>query len=117
MASQFSPQIRALYRSVLRELPHRPLSSPSPLVARIRTHLISQASSESNNSKRSQITQAQLNEAEQFTQYLRAQREYITLLERYNPGADMDEEERVRLTARRVGMELPVEAEGFEKTQ
>ncbi|PGH28526.1 hypothetical protein GX50_08736 [[Emmonsia] crescens] len=113
MASQFSSQTRALYRSVLRELPHRPLSSPSPLVARIRTHLISQPSSESNNSQR----QAQLNEAEQFAQYLRAQREYITLLERYNPGADMDEEERVRLTARRVGMELPVEAEGFEKTQ
>ena len=36
---------------------------------------------------------------------------YATLLERYNPGADMTEEERVRLTARRVGMELPIEAE------
>lgn len=34
---------------------------------------------------------------------------YATLLERYNPGADMTEEERVRLTAKRVGMELPVE--------
>ena len=32
---------------------------------------------------------------------------YATLLERYNPGMSMDEEERVRLTARRVGMELP----------
>lgn len=34
---------------------------------------------------------------------------YATLLERYNPGMNMDEEERVRLTARRVGMELPEE--------
>lgn len=34
---------------------------------------------------------------------------YATLLERYNPGANMEEEERVHLTARRVGMELPVE--------
>ena len=34
---------------------------------------------------------------------------YATLLERYNPGMSMDEEERVRLTARRVGMELPEE--------
>jgi ATP synthase assembly factor FMC1 len=33
---------------------------------------------------------------------------YTTLLERYNGGWDMDQEERVRLTARRVGMELPV---------
>jgi ATP synthase assembly factor FMC1 len=32
---------------------------------------------------------------------------YATLLERYNPGMNMEEEERVRLTARRVGMELP----------
>lgn len=34
---------------------------------------------------------------------------YATLLERYNPGMNMDEEERVRLTARRVGMDLPDE--------
>jgi hypothetical protein len=33
------------------------------------------------------------------------------LVERYNPGMNMDEEERVRLSARRVGMNLPVEAE------
>jgi hypothetical protein len=30
-------------------------------------------------------------------------------VERYNPGMNLDEEERVRLTARRVGMEMPVE--------
>lgn len=34
---------------------------------------------------------------------------YATLVARYNPGMDMDQEERVRLTARRVGMDLPVE--------
>lgn len=34
---------------------------------------------------------------------------YATLLERYNPGMNMEEEERVRLTARRVGMNLPEE--------
>jgi hypothetical protein len=34
---------------------------------------------------------------------------YATLLERYNPGMNMDEEERVTLTARRVGMDLPIE--------
>lgn len=32
---------------------------------------------------------------------------YATLLERYNPGMSMDEEEKVRLSARRVGMDLP----------
>ena len=34
---------------------------------------------------------------------------YLSLVERYNPGMNMNEEERVRLTARRVGMDLPVE--------
>lgn len=34
---------------------------------------------------------------------------YATLVERYNPGMNMNEEERVRLTARRVGMDLPAE--------
>jgi ATP synthase assembly factor FMC1 len=50
-----------------------------------------------------------LQAAEQYVQYARAQRMYATLLERYNPGMGMDEEERVRLTARRVGMDLPEE--------
>ncbi|KAG9818414.1 hypothetical protein KCU77_g17382, partial [Aureobasidium melanogenum] len=48
-------------------------------------------------------------EAEQLAQYLKAQRMYVTLVERYNPGMNMNEEERVRLTARRVGMDLPVD--------
>jgi hypothetical protein len=52
-----------------------------------------------------------LQEAEQYIQYLQAQRRYATLIERYNPGMNMDEEERVRLSARRVGMEMPVEFE------
>lgn len=34
---------------------------------------------------------------------------YATLLERYNPGMNMDEEERIMLTARRVGMDMPEE--------
>jgi ATP synthase assembly factor FMC1 len=44
-----------------------------------------------------------------MVQYLKAQRQYAALVERYNPGMWMDEEERVRLTARRVGMDLPIE--------
>jgi ATP synthase assembly factor FMC1 len=47
--------------------------------------------------------------AQGLAAYLRAQRTYVGLIERYNPGMGMDEEERVRLTARRVGMDLPVE--------
>jgi ATP synthase assembly factor FMC1, mitochondrial len=50
-----------------------------------------------------------IEEAEQFIAYLKAQRIYTTLVERYNPGLGMEEDEKVRLTARRVGMDLPVE--------
>lgn len=91
-----SSHVRSLYRSILRELPHRPLSKPSPIQQRIR-HSFSDESAGSH----------QLEEAGQYVQYAKAQRMYATLLERYNPGMTMDEEEKVRLTARRVGMNLP----------
>jgi ATP synthase assembly factor FMC1, mitochondrial len=91
-------KLRSLYRSFLRELPSRPLSekSRSPLQARIRSTIVSES-------------KTPIEQAEQFLQYVKAQRMYATLLERYNPGMGMDEEERVRLTARRVGMDLPDE--------
>lgn len=91
------PKLRALYRSFLRELPARPLNSRSPLQQRIRSHIAS-------NEIATSVAQA-----EQVLQYVKAQRMYATLLERYNPGMGMDEEERTRLTARRVGMNMPEE--------
>ena len=99
-------QLRSLYRSVLRELPHRPISNSSPLRRRIRT-TFSTASS----TTPEQIAR-RLDQGQQFVQYAKAQRLYVTLLERYNPGMGMDEDERVRLTMRRVGMEVPEEWKG-----
>ena len=99
--SPHAPRLRALYRSVLRELPPRPLNDPSPIKQRVRAHLTAPPSAAS--------VEAQLQEGEQFLTYVRAQRTYAALLERYNPGMGMTEEERVRLTMRRVGMELPKE--------
>lgn len=52
-----------------------------------------------------------------MAQYARAQRTYAALLERYNPGMNMDEEEKIRLTARRVGMDLPDLYEVEKKTE
>ncbi len=102
----YTPQLRSLYRRIIRELPLRPsgsskLSAPSPLQRQIRDHLV-----RSDGDKPVGVYVAEL---EQFVQYARAQRMYTTLIERYNPGMNMDEEDRVRLTARRVGMELPIE--------
>ncbi|KAF9741418.1 hypothetical protein PMIN06_006360 [Paraphaeosphaeria minitans] len=119
MASSVPQRVRSIYRRLLRELPspgsptpspqsqstrpafrsssHQKLSTPSAIQQRIRD-TISKANSES-----------QMAQAEQFIQYVQAQRTYCTLIERYNPGMGMSEEERVRLSARRVGINLPVE--------
>ncbi|KAL2755899.1 hypothetical protein ACRALDRAFT_1070922 [Sodiomyces alcalophilus JCM 7366] len=104
MATTPSPAtVRSLYRSLLRELPPRPLLARdrSPLQIRLRETFSSPESAHSRASA----------EARQYIAYLRAQRTYAALVDRYNPGMNMDEEERVRLTARRVGMNLPVEFE------
>ncbi|KAH7029504.1 uncharacterized protein B0I36DRAFT_325884 [Microdochium trichocladiopsis] len=97
-------RLRALYRALLRELPPRPLAnsqSRSPLHHRLRQGF----SSESSSANKS------IAQTDQMIQYLRAQRQYVTLLDRYNPGMNMDQDERIRLTARRVGMDLPKEFE------
>jgi hypothetical protein len=57
------------------------------------------------------VTRAQLQEVEQHVAYFQAHRKHIELLARYG-SIEMDEEERVRLTARRVGMDLPEVAAG-----
>jgi len=88
-------QLLSLYRAFIRELPARGLVS-SPLQLRIRDAI-------------QHDTKTGMDKAMEYLQYLKAQRMYATLLERYNPGMNMDEEERVKLTARRVGMELPIE--------
>ncbi|TKA34109.1 hypothetical protein B0A50_00089 [Salinomyces thailandicus] len=114
MASQ-TLQARSLYRRFLRELPSRSpsiLANPSPIQQHIRSDFASTAPSTSSPSLAQQAQKSpskRLDEAQQYLHYLRAQREYITLLERYNPGMNMNDEERVRLSARRVGMNLPIE--------
>lgn len=104
-----APKLRALYRSFLRELPPRPVLSKnrSPVHQRLREHFHPETSPLA--SAEFAGENAFVAQAEQYLAYVRAQRTYVTLLERYNPGMGMDEEERVRLTARRVGMNLPVE--------
>lgn len=100
-----STQSRHLYRALLRELPRRPLSSPSPLQRRFREQF--KPSNKDSSTSSSAAQKEKLEKADQFIRYARAQRVYATLVERYNPGMEMDQEERVRLTARRVGMDLP----------
>lgn len=119
-----APQIRSLYRRLLRELPikdqttrtaHQKLSAASPLQKRLRQSFTTPATSQSQSPEH--LAASQEAQVEQFIQYVQAQRMYATLIERYNPGMGMSEEERVRLSARRIGMNLPVEFEGEEKSE
>ncbi|CAN6674883.1 hypothetical protein TRVA0_070S00232 [Trichomonascus vanleenenianus] len=47
--------------------------------------------------------------------YLRSQRRYKELFSRYNEGASMEDQERIRLSARRVGLELPKQGGPLKK--
>ncbi len=130
MTQTLTHQARSTYRALLRELPRKTLSTPSPLHQRLRAAFRleqkpSTPSAPTTSSQTSSIASPshpitfsipaspearalRVQEAEQLAQYARAQRVYVELLERYNPSMNLDEEERIRLTARRVGMELPV---------
>lgn len=112
-----TPQTRSLYRRLLRELPRKPqttrtahqkLSAASPLQQHLRARFAQSPAADAAAASR----EAQ---ADMFVQYAQAQRMYATLIERYNPGMGMSEEERVRLSARRIGMNLPVEFEAEDK--
>ncbi|KAI5235922.1 hypothetical protein E4T43_08959 [Aureobasidium subglaciale] len=107
MSTPAPKTLRSLYRSLLRELPPR----TTPLSHTLRsTFAASPPTTSTTTSSSSAKTELQkVQEAEQLALYLKAQRTYVTLVERYNPGMNMNEEERVRLTARRVGMDLPVD--------
>ncbi|KAI6367236.1 hypothetical protein MCOR25_004970 [Pyricularia grisea] len=109
--------IRSLYRSLLRALPARQhilSNDPTPLHRTLRAQF-RQPLSGGDKQQQQQPTPRAIEQARQYAAYFAAQRTYTALLERYNPGMGMDEEERVRLTARRVGMDLPVEFDGSEK--
>lgn len=115
-------QARSLYRRLLRELPSRTpsiLANPSQVQKHIRADFepAPTAPSPSLQHQATKSSEQRLSEAEQYVQYLKAQRTYTTLLERYNPGMNMDEEERVRLTARRVGLDLPPELQMGRKKE
>lgn len=94
---------RSLYRSLLGQLPPRPLlaAPPSPLQARLRAAFAGPPP------PRAACARAQ---AQQLVSYLRAQQAYLGLVARYNPGLELDDDDRVRLTARRVGLDLPAVA-------
>lgn len=115
--SAHATQARSIYRRILRELPARTpslLANPSPMQKHIRADFTTATATESQSLQHqsSKPAQRRIGEAEEFIKYLAGQRMYTTLVERYNPGMNMTQEDRVRLTARRVGMDLPLDMRG-----
>jgi len=97
-----STEVRHAYRAILRELYKASISPRSTrsrtTASNVRAVLVStkSQSSDLNNTTQNVIT------------FLRSQRMYKTLLDRYNPLIDLTAEERIEATARRVGLNMPL---------
>ncbi|KAJ8086542.1 hypothetical protein AAF712_002043 [Marasmius tenuissimus] len=94
-----------LYRGVLRELRKSALQPGrvSPRLSSAFRALVTQSRSEST-----------VQDLQNSVLFLKSQREYQTLLERYNPLIDLTDEERIEATARRVGLNMPKSVSGEE---
>ncbi|BFZ60561.1 hypothetical protein YB2330_001598 [Saitoella coloradoensis] len=100
---------RSLYRSLYREvkLQSHPVvtvnNADVPYNSQFLTHL------RATFDKNLPNPESELKKGDDFLHFLQGQREYKALLERYNPSIGMDPDEKIRLTGRRVGFDLPTE--------
>ncbi|GMG21868.1 unnamed protein product [Ambrosiozyma monospora] len=53
------------------------------------------------------LNKAEKDHLQNIVTFVNSQRTYVELLERYNPGISMKQTDKVRKTARRVGLEIP----------
>ncbi|KAF8592534.1 hypothetical protein K439DRAFT_1400434 [Ramaria rubella] len=92
------------YRGLLRELRKssifHPLARNKAISVNLRTALLERISADQ---------PKVLKDVENTAAFLRADRTHKMLLERYSPLHDLSEEERIRATARRVGLDTPTE--------
>ncbi|KAL1409456.1 hypothetical protein Q8F55_003439 [Vanrija albida] len=97
-----SQPTKHLYRSLLRELrltSNQPRAKRNPVVAIHVRQLVDGAESQA-------ALDRTLTEARDF---LRSSRIYDELIKRYNPTHGMSQDERVHASARRVGLDTPLE--------
>ncbi|KAI0254279.1 hypothetical protein BJV78DRAFT_1121729 [Lactifluus subvellereus] len=97
-----SPRVKLVhaYRAILREIYKASISPRSTrgraTALNFRAVLESTKATDFDSSTQNAIT------------FLRSQRMYKTLLDRYNPLIDLTAEERIEATARRVGLNMPI---------
>ncbi|KAF8974283.1 hypothetical protein BDZ97DRAFT_1772814 [Flammula alnicola] len=91
-----------LYRGLLREL-RQSITPPRKVNKTIIAHFrsIAERIGKEDNSHAHQ-------DYENAILFLRSQREHKRLLERYNPLFDLTAQDRIKATARRVGLDMPV---------
>ncbi|OCH94241.1 hypothetical protein OBBRIDRAFT_161597 [Obba rivulosa] len=100
-----------LYRSVIREL-NRSAIAPRATRNKIITSHFRKIFEESLQGNRSERFETEARDAVTF---LRSQRMHKVLLDRYNPLHDLTAEERIKATARRVGLDMPLTPQGEEE--
>ncbi|KAK2466164.1 hypothetical protein APHAL10511_001806 [Amanita phalloides] len=91
-----------LYRSILREL-RKSAVTPGKKNQGVIVHLRSIV----DQCRKSGDTQG-IQDLEGTVLFLRSQKEHKALLHRYNPSFDYTSEERIKATANRVGLDMPV---------
>ncbi|WVF68858.1 hypothetical protein IAT40_003631 [Kwoniella sp. CBS 6097] len=100
-------QITHLYRSLLREVrlaSKKPRATRNPVVSlQIRTLVDSSLKGDNASAEKILV---------ETRDFMRATRIHAELLQRYNPIHGMSEEERIKATARRVGLDTPLEFKG-----
>ncbi|KAI5788886.1 hypothetical protein DFH27DRAFT_572622 [Peziza echinospora] len=103
-------QIRTIYRALLRRLP--PLTTPATTTTTTPTPKSTSKISitPTHSFLRQNLTSGGKEAAQkvaQISEFLRAQRMYVELLGRYNPEVRGDEEDRVAMSAKRMGFVMP----------
>ncbi|KAI0728762.1 hypothetical protein C8Q72DRAFT_833018 [Fomitopsis betulina] len=98
---------QSVYRSLVREVNKASTSAPATRSKTIANNL--RAVIENSRQSNPQAFDHDLKNAVTF---MRSQRMYKILLERYNPLHGLSTEERVKATARRVGLDMPVNETG-----
>ncbi|KAI0092831.1 hypothetical protein BDY19DRAFT_903575 [Irpex rosettiformis] len=95
------------YRAVIREINRSSVSAPGT-----RNKVIASSFRALFDKKRNTEEQARFDHDMKNTFiFLHSQRMHKELLERYNPLHDLTPEERIKATARRVGLDVPVNSE------
>ncbi|KAI9067622.1 hypothetical protein FKP32DRAFT_1563474 [Trametes sanguinea] len=100
-------QCRAAYRSILREVNKVSIYPRAKRPKTVASHVRAVVEKRRDGNDSEQF----FHDMRNVVTFMRSQRTYRELLERYNPLLGLSTEERVKKTAHRVGLDMPVTPE------